>query len=161
MKFYSEVLNKMFDTEAALVDAETAAKKAALEKEQKAAAKKEDARLVEDAFKLRNAAKREFNSTILARRKKYAEDLAALRTAYEADIEAASKKLAVAETGYDNTLKAFIEKHPEGYHMTLRDGDHVVTYNSTGNMNNAKDKEIYKEMLSNDWFDNFFNLFRL
>jgi hypothetical protein len=161
MKFYSETLDKIFDTEKALLDAEAAAKKAALEKERKAAAKKEDAKLVEEAFKLRNAAKREFNSTILARRKKYAEDLAALKTAYEADIEAASKLLTEAETMYDSTLKTFIEKHPEGYHMTLKDGDHVVTYSSAGNINNMKDKEIYKEMLSNDWFDNFFNLFRI
>lgn len=161
MKFYSETLDKIFDTEKDLLDAEAAAKKAAFEKERKAAAKKEEAKLVEDAFKLRNAAKREFNSTVMARRKKYAEDLAALKAAFEADIDAASKKLAEAETGYDNTLKAFIDKHPEGYHMTLKDGDHVCTLSSTNSMNNLKDKEIYKELLTNDWFDNFFNLFRI
>jgi hypothetical protein len=161
MKFYSETLDKIFDTEKALLDAEAAAKKAALEKEKKAAEKKEEAKLVEDAFKLRNAAKREFNSTIMARRKKYAEDLALLKAAFDADIEAASKKLADAETGYDATLKAFIDKHPEGYHMTLKDGDHVCTLSSANSVNNLKDKEIYKELLTNNWFDDFFNLFRI
>lgn len=60
MKFYSETLNKLFDTQAALVKAETADKEAKLAKEKAEKAKKEArakrAKEVEEALKEANAA---------------------------------------------------------------------------------------------------------
>jgi hypothetical protein len=158
MKFYSETLDKMFDSEAALVAAEETAKKAALEKEQKVAAKKAEAKVVEDAFKAYNAAKTAFNTNMVARRKKYAEDLAALKNAYDTAVEEDTKKLDAAANTYNNSISEFTKKHPEGFHMTLKDGDNVVSLHSKGSMN--MDTNI-KSMLNDKWFDSFFNLFKI
>ena len=132
MKFYSEKLDKLFDTEKALVEAELAAKKAAEEKAKKAEAKKAEAKVVEDAFKAHNAAKKAYNENVIARRKKYAEDLAALKAAFEADVEVEAKKLDAAAKAYDDALSEFTKKHKEGFHMTLKDGDNVVNLHSIG-----------------------------
>lgn len=158
MKFYSEKLDKIFDTSEELVKAEQAAAKAAEEKTKKAEAKKAEAKVVEEAFKAHNAAKKEYNEKIITRRKKYVEDLAALKAAFEADIEAEAKKLDEAAKAYDKALKDFTAAHKEGYHMTLRDGDNVVSLRSSGNTENSS---IFKSMLNDNWFDTFFNLFRI
>lgn len=130
MKFYSEKLDKLFDTEEALIREETAAEKAAAEKAEKAKAKKAEALVVEEAFKARNAAVTEYNKKIAAARKQYAEDLKNLRVAFDAEVATETKKLDAAEKAYDTALKEFTTKHPEGYHMTLKDGDNVITLHS-------------------------------
>lgn len=155
MKFYSEKLNKMFDTDKELLAAEEAAFKAEQEAKAKSLAKKNEAKVVEDAFKAHNAAKRTFNEVVSARRKKYAEDLAALKSAYEADVEAERKKLDEAANTYDRVLKEFNAKHPEGFHMTLKDGDNVVTMHSTGG------RDALATLINENWIDNFFNLFKM
>jgi N12 class adenine-specific DNA methylase len=155
MKFYSEKLNKMFDTDKELLIAEEAAFKAEQEAKAKSLAKKNEAKVVEDAFKAHNAAKKTFNERVIARRKKYAEDLAALKAAYDADIKAESDKLDVAAQAYDKAFKEFTAKHPEGYHMTLKDGDNVVTLHSTNK------QEVFNNLVNENFFDTFFNLFRI
>jgi hypothetical protein len=130
MKFYSEKLDKLFDTEKALLDAEKAAERAAQEKNKKAEAKKAEAKVVEDAFKARNHARTEYNKNVTEAKKLYSESLQKLRTAFDATVTAENKKLAEAEKLYDSALKDFIAKHPEGYHMTLKDGDNVITLQS-------------------------------
>jgi 23S rRNA pseudoU1915 N3-methylase RlmH len=130
MKFYSEKLDKMFDTEKALLDAEKAAEKAAMEKNKKAEAKKAEAKVVEDAFKARNAARLAYNKNIGEAKNVYTEGLKALRSSFDAAVVAENKKLDEAEKAYDAALKEFIAKHPEGYHMTLKDGDNVITLHS-------------------------------
>ena len=158
MKFYSEKLDKLFDTEMDLVAAEEAAKNAELKKKEAALAKKNEAKAVEDAFKAHNQAKKEYNETVVARRKKYAEDLAALKAAYDSDIEVAATKLDEAAKSYDSILNEFIAKHPEGYHMTLKDGDNIFTLSSSGNTNSS---ELFKTMFNDNWLDGFFNLFKI
>lgn len=127
MKFYSETLNKMFDSPEALQAEEVRVKKAAQEKERAAKNKKAEAQVVEDAFKARNAARATYNQELLAARKHYAEELKKLRTALDTTIDTAAKKLDEAEVAYDKALKDFTAKHPEGYHMTLKDGDNIIT----------------------------------
>jgi hypothetical protein len=39
-------------------------------------------------------------------------------------------KLAAAEAAYEAALKEFTEKYPEGYHLTLKDGDFETTISS-------------------------------
>ena len=158
MKFYSEKLDQLFDTEMDLVAAEEAAKNEELKKKEAALAKKNEAKAVEEAFKAHNQAKKEYNETVVARRKKYAEDLSALRAAYEADIEAVAAKLDEAAKAYDTILNDFITKHPEGYHMTLKDGDNTFTLSSSVNTNSS---EIFKNMFNDNWLDGFFNLFKI
>ena len=130
MKFYSEKLDKMFDTEKALLDAEKAAEKAAQEKNKKAEAKKAEAKVVEDAFKARNAARLAYNKNVGEAKKVYTEGLKSLRSSFDAVVVAENQKLDEAEKAYDTVLKDFIAKHPEGYHMTLKDGDNVITLHS-------------------------------
>lgn len=153
MKFYSEKLNKMFDDENTLL----AEEEKALQEEQtakaKALEKKEEAKQVEESFKLANAARREYNETIVKLRKQYNADLIKLRTTFEDASAEAKKALEAAELKYDADLKDFIAKHPEGYHMTLKDGDNVVTIKGNSGTDPA---QVERLLAANDsWFDNW------
>jgi membrane protein involved in colicin uptake len=137
MKFYSDVTKKLYDTEDALIAAE---KEVAAEEEKKAKeakAKKADAKKVEEAFKVNNDAKREFNAKVLAARKMYNESLAAAKKAFDSAVADATNAKEAADEEYDKVLNEFIEKHPEGYHLTLKDGDNVVTYSSQAEQVNS------------------------
>lgn len=158
MKFYSEKLDRMFDTSEELIAEEEAAFKAEQEAKAKSLTKKAEAKVVEDAFKAHNAAKKVYNETVIARRKKYAEDLATLKAAYDEDIAEETAKLDEAAKAYDQALKEFTVKHPEGYHMTLKDGDNVVTLHTQSNTSN---QELIDALFDDRWLDNFFNLFRI
>ena len=150
MKFYSEKLNKMFDTDKELLLAEEAAFKAEQEKKAQALAKKTDAKKVEDAFKAHNAAKKVFNENFTKLRKAYAADLAALKETFDKAVAVETEKLSTAEKAYTTALSEFTKNHPEGYHMTLRDGDHVVTLsnNSQVNSTNLKDALSIFDLMS-------------
>lgn len=137
MKFYSETLNKMFDTPEALNEAELEAKKAAIAKEEAAKAKKADAAVVEDAFKKLNAAKKAFNENFTELRKAYAKDLAELKKVFDEAVKEETDKLSEADKMYSEALAEFTKNHPEGYHMTLKDGDHVVTLRNNPKANAA------------------------
>ena len=138
MKFYSELLDKMFETEMDLVAAEEVAKKAEAKKKEASEAKKAEAQKVEAAFKNFNAAKKIYNENIINLKRQYNENLNVIRenlhnlkTKHDADIAAEAKLREDAEAAYKAVLDEFIKKHPEGYHMTLKDGDHVVTISSS------------------------------
>ena len=150
MKFYSEKLNKMFDTDKELLLAEEVAFKAEQEKKAQALAKKTDAKKVEDAFKAHNAAKKVFNENFTKLRKAYATDLAALKETFDKAVAVETEKLSAAEKAYTTALSEFTKNHPEGYHMTLRDGDHVVTLsnNSQVNSTNLKDALSIFDLMS-------------
>jgi phage-related protein len=130
MKFYSEVTKKLYESEEELKTAEKEVADEKAKKEEAALAKKADATKVEEAFKAVNDAKREYNSKVVAARKVYNEIVANAKKAYEEAINDATKVKDTAEELYDKALKDFIEKHPEGYHLTLKDGDNVVTLSS-------------------------------
>lgn len=130
MKFYSEVTKKLYETEEDLNLAEKAVADEKAKKEEAALAKKADATKVEDAFKVRNDAKREYNTKVVAARKMYNESIAAAKKAFDEAVSDATKVKDAAEKVYDEVLKEFIAKHPEGYHLTLKDGDNVVTLSS-------------------------------
>ena len=136
MKFYSDVTKKLYETEEDLRNAEIAVAEAEAKKAEAAAVKKADALKVEEAFKAVNDAKREYNAKVVAARKMYNETVANAKKAFDEAVSDASGVLNTAEKLYDEVLKDFIAKHPEGYHLTLKDGDNVVTYsNQTDNMN--------------------------
>ncbi len=116
MKYYSESLNKMFDTEEELKAAEE-------EKASKAAIRKKEAEVVHDAIQARVEAQ------IAAREAK--------EQAYKIYLEAcdeANKKVEEARKVELEKLTEFCSKHSEGYHDTIKIGD--VTYNY--NYNNRK-----------------------
>lgn len=149
MKFYSEKLNKLFDSEKELINEEKAAEKAAMEKTKKAEAKKAEAKVVEDAFKARNAVRLAYNKNISEAKDVYTKGLKSLRSSFDAVVVAENKKLDEAEKAYDDALKEFIAKHPEGYHLTLTDSDNVVTI-SNNTIHNGF-----------DFFDKLFDMMKI
>jgi membrane protein involved in colicin uptake len=132
MKFYSEVTKKLYNSEEELNAAEQEIVEAEAKKAEAAKAKKEEAKVVEEAFKARNAASIEYNTKVMAARKAYNETLVAAGKAFEEAVADATKVKNAAEEKYNAALKDFTDKHPEGYHMTLKDGDNIMTISSQG-----------------------------
>ena len=132
MKSYSEKLDKLFDTEKDLKAAEKELAEKLAKQKEAALAKKAEALKVEEAFKARNAARRVYNDRIVEAKKVYNTILEEAKKAFNDAVAAATKEKDVAEKNYDVALKEFTTKHPEGYHMTLKDGDNVVTISSQG-----------------------------
>ncbi len=121
MKYYSETLNKMFDSEEEL-------KKAEEEKESKIALRKQEAEAVKAAVTARVEAQ-------LAARK-------AKEAAYEVYLAAcdeADKKVEEAKQNELAELREFCQKHPEGFHDTIKIGDVTYSYNYNGNRNTYVD----------------------
>ena len=151
MKYYSETLDKIFETEKELKVAEKAdAEEKAKKEEAKLVVKKESSE-VEDAFKARNAARKAYNEKLVEARKTYNEALRKTKDEFEADLKESTEALEKAEADYDTKLKAFQKAHPEGYRLSLKDGDNVVTY--TSNPVEYQIKDISKE------FDDMLDLF--
>ena len=155
MKFYSEVTKKLYETEKELIMAEKEVAAAEEKKLEAAKAKKEDALKVEDAFKANNEAKREYNAKVIAARKAYNETLVAAKKAYEEAVNDATKIKENAENVYDAALKEFTAKHPEGFHITLKDGDNVMTVSSQGNVITDFSKEY------NNLFNQLFSIWKI
>ena len=164
MKFYSELLDKMFETEMDLVAAEEVAKKEEAKKKKASETKKAEAKKVEDAFKNFNAAKKIYNENIINLKKQYNEDLNVIRenlhnlkTKHEADVAAEAKLREDAEAAYKAVLDEFIKKHPEGYHMTLKDGDHVITISSS----TTESRDLIDQLFEpKSFWDDWMKLFR-
>jgi hypothetical protein len=131
--YYSRVLKAPFDSVDELKKAEAVYYAELKAKEDKAAQKKADAIKVEEAFKALNVARKDYKDNILAITQQYSENLAALKKSFEAAKETEKKTLAAAEELYANALKAFTDKYPEGYHLTLKDGDFETTISSKTN----------------------------
>jgi signal transduction protein with GAF and PtsI domain len=158
MKFYSEKLDKMFDTEKQLLEAEEAAFKAEQEAKAKSLEKKAEAKVVEDAFKAHNQAKLEFNQKVALLKKAYHENLINLKKQFNADLQTEEKKLTEAAESYDTALSTFIEKHPEGYHMTLKDGDNVVTISSSVGEGT---EQLFEDIFNpNKFWEDFIRIFK-
>ena len=151
MKYYSEILNKNFDTEQELVKAEEEHKAEQAKKEEAKALVKKESSEVEDAFKARNAARHAYNEKLVEARKTYNEALRKAKDDFEASLKESTEALEKAEADYDTRLKAFQKAHPEGYHITLKDGDNVVTYTSKPN--------DYQVSNINKDFDDILNMF--
>ena len=147
MKFYSEVTKKLYESEEELKTAEKEVADAEAKKAEAAKAKKEDAALVEDSFKARNAARREYNTKVVAARKAYTEVITNAKKAFDEAVSDANDAKDIAEKHYDKMLKEFTEKHPEGYHLTLKDGDNVVTISSQTNLFNDTFNKKYNNLI--------------
>jgi hypothetical protein len=147
MKFYSEKLNKLFDTETELVAAEKAVAKVEAEKEAAAKQKKAEAQVVEDAFKARNAARREYNAKVVEAKRVYNTAVMEAKKAFDAAVAEATKTKDEAEKAYDAALKEFTAKH-KSYHMTLKDGDNVITISNASEQYFENMSKEYNEFLS-------------
>ena len=156
MKYYSEILNKNFDSVEDLEKAEEEHKAEQAKKEEAKALVKKESSEVEDAFKARNAARKAYNEKLVEARKAYNEALRKAKDEFEASLDESTKALNEAEEDYDTKLKAFQKAHPEGYHITLKDGDNVVTY--TSNPGEYQVRSIDREF--DDILDLFSNMLR-
>ena len=156
MKFYSEHLDQIFDTEQELKAAEKEAAEKEAAKKKASEEKRAEAKVVEDAYKAHNAAKRTYNENVLALRKQYDADLRALKKAFDEAVEAEAKTLDEAAIAFDTALKEFTEKHGS-YHMTLRDGDNVLTLS---NQSSSKMEIIDPFADSMKFLESMINMFR-
>lgn len=147
MKFYSEVTKKLYESEEELNAAEKAVADENAKKAEATKAKKADALKVEEAFKANNTAKREYNAKVLAARKMYNESVTAAKKAFDEAVTDANEAKDIAEKHYDKMLKEFTDKHPEGYHLTLKDGDNVVTISSNTNVLNDSFNKEYNNLI--------------
>lgn len=125
--YYSRVLGKPFDSIEELKEAEAVYFAEQRAKADKAAAKKADAKKVEDAFKVLNTTRRTYKESLISLTDKYSKDLKKLKEAFEADKKEIHDIMSAAEDAYAVALKAFTDKYPEGYHLTLKDGDFETT----------------------------------
>ena len=125
--YYSKVLKQPFDSIDELRKAEAAYYDRIKAKEDNAATKKADAVKVEDAFKALNQARKDFKDKLNSLVATYSDDLKKLQAAFESEKKLIHAELADAENAYSEALKAFTTKYPEGYHLTLKDGDFETT----------------------------------
>jgi chromosome segregation ATPase len=156
--YYSKVLNAPFESLDALRAAEDEHYAKLKAKEDKAAEKKADAALVEEAFKNLNAARKTYKEDINELTKVYSQGLVDLKEKFENSRKAIKETLAKAEDNYSKALKAFIDKYPEGYHLTLKDGDFETTISGqSSGSNKATVKTGSAKPV--DLFDLFFSWF--
>lgn len=134
--YYSRLLKEPFDTVEELQLAEEAFYAKLKAKEDKAAAKKADAKKVEDSFVSLNAARKTYKDDLNALTTKYSEDLVAIKKAFEESRDAIRKRLADAEEAYSRAIKEFTDKYPEGFHITLKDGDFETTISGSQHVTN-------------------------
>lgn len=153
--YYSRVLEKPFDTLEELRKEEQEFLAAEEAKRQAAEARKNQAAVVEKAFKELNAAKLVYNEEVTALYSELAKNIEAAKVAYNEGIKKSNEKLDAAQGTYNEALNKFIEEHPEGYHLTLKDGDNVVTIRS----NNATEATIGEDF-TKKFFDSFYKFFK-
>lgn len=125
--YYSRVLKEPFTSLAELKEAEEAYYARLKAKEDKVTQKKADAKKVEDAFVALNAARKAYKDDLTTLATEYSDALKDLKDAFELGKKDIHAKLAAAEETYKAALKTFTEKYPEGYHLTLKDGDFETT----------------------------------
>ena len=128
--FYSKVLQKPFDSLSELQAAEQEYYDKLKAKEDKAAQKKADALKVEDAFKALNTARKTYKEDLKQLTTEYSNALTDIQKAFDLGKDDIKKALATAEDTYATALKEFTDKYPEGYHLTLKDGDFETTISS-------------------------------
>lgn len=153
--YYSKVLNKPFDTLEELCEAEQEFLAVEEAKKRAAEARKNKAAVVEKAFKELNAAKLVYNEEVTALYADLAKNIEAAKVAYNEGIKKSNEKLDTAQVTYNEALNKFIEEHPEGYHLTLKDGDNVVTIRS----NNVAEAFVGEDF-TKKFFDSFFKFLK-
>lgn len=147
--YFSKLLKEAFDTLEELQEAEEAYYAKQKAKEDAAAQKKADALKVGEAFKALNAARKEYKEDLTQLTKEYAESLDNLKKAFELGKKDIHNKLAEAEEAFQAAHKEFADKYPEGYHLTLKDGDFETTISKQTSENTPAKKPV-------DLFELFF-----
>lgn len=131
--YYSKLLKQPFDSIKELEEAEKAHKEKVAKKQEALNNRKADAIKVEDAFKHYNKVNREAEAKKAEAYEAYVKAYKELTQTYIAKSDELKDSVLEAKKNYKKALSEFIQKHPEGYHLTLRDGDNVETYSSNTN----------------------------
>ena len=140
--FYSRLLKEPFDSIEELKEAEEAYYAKQKAKEDKIAQKRADAQKVEDAFKALNAARKTFKDEITALTEEYRDNLNKLKELFEKEKAEIQEYLAKHEDAYSAALKEFTEKYPEGFHLTLKDGDFETTISGSTKTSEGSKKPV-------------------
>ena len=135
MKYYSEKLDKIFDAEEDLKAAEKELEEAEAKKAEAKALVKKDAEVVNTAFVARNTARHNYNEKVLEARKVYNEKVKAAQEEFNKAIAEVTEAKKAAEKDFSDKLSEFSKTHPEGYRLTLKDGDETATYYSESKYN--------------------------
>lgn len=131
MKYFSEELNKNFDTIEELEAAEKAFKE---ENEKKLAdkeARKAEAKVVEDAYSALTEAKKARTQVLKDALEEYRQACSEAKEKYLATRDAQDLLVKKAEEAKEKALDEFTKKHPEGFHLTLHGSDGSTTTIST------------------------------
>ena len=152
--YYSRVLKEPFRSLAELKEAEEAYYAKLAAKETAAAQKKADAKKVEDAFIALNAARKTYKDDLTTLATEYSDALKDLKDAFELGKKDIHSKLAKAEDAYKAALKAFTDKYPEGYHLTLKDGDFETTISGSTNKSSSEAFDTNRAFQMLDWLFN-------
>lgn len=149
--YFSRLLSKPFDTLDELVAAENARREELAAKEDLKTRRKQDAELVGEAYKALTSVKASTAKTIADARKQCALEFEEVRKKWSAVIEQANNAAAGAEGIFNEALKAFQERYPEGYHLTLRgENDETLTIDTR----NTDTIDMF-----NDIFNQLFRMF--
>lgn len=152
MKYYSEKLDKLFDDEKSLAAAEAELEAKEQEKALKAKEKKSEANKIETLYAAKNAAEKEYKEILVGLRNKYNTAVRNARKEFDAEVAEAAAKKDKAVKEYSTALNEFIKKHPEGYHMTIRDDDNnVLTISSSGNQDFFSEYKAATKQLDDLW----------
>lgn len=125
--YHSKVLNKYFEDYDSMIAEEKAFFDKKREDDARVAKRKAEAAVVEEAFKKMNDAKRAYNEKVTELKKTYSKAIATAKKEFADAAYEETEKVKAAEDKYAQTLDEFRKNHPEGYHMTFRDGDFVTT----------------------------------
>lgn len=158
--YYSRLLKQPFDSVEELLEAEAAYYAEIKAKEDRIAAKKADAQKVEDAFKALNQARKTYKEDLTQLTAEYSKALTDIKKAFETGKSDIHSKLAVAEDNYQKALKEFTDKHREGYHLTLKDGDFETTISGSTKVKSNENVDVKDPSQVNlfNIFDLFFGL---
>lgn len=152
--YYSKVLEKPFESISELAAAEDEYFAKIKAKEDKAAQKKADALLVEEAFITLNNTRRKYKEALRNLTEDYSANLVKLKEDFEAKRSEIQEIMAKAEEAYSEGIKAFTDKYPEGYHLTLKDGDFETTISGSSTKTTGKAFDTNKAFQMIDWLFN-------
>ena len=144
--YKSKLLNKEFSDLDELKKAEAEYRAELAKKEEAKIARKADADLVQDAYVAKNKAAASYNEAYTKAVSVRKEAIDKINKEFYDAICDAKKEYEDAASKYNTALKEFQTKHPEGYHLTLKDGDNELTISRRSNT------DMFKQ-LSDQWQD--------
>jgi len=150
--YKSKLLNQEFDDLESLKAAEKEYRAELAKKEEAKLARKEDADLVQAAWVERNKANANYNDAYAKASQARTEAIKKINEEFYNAIKEAKANYEEAAEKYSKVLADFQAKHPEGYHLTLKDGDNQLVLSKRSNA------DLFKSM--SDQMEETLNFFK-